>query len=145
MLSKEQERVTAIEKIKTTIYELCSKIGEIDREVLEFIVQDPWNIPSELDIVKACPAVIRSPELAYNVLELYNIFNLESQVIPSNMQCGIFMDVVLRTITFPEALSEVRASFLDTAPVSEISVSTLDTTMGTNSSVLHGSSDYCEL
>ncbi len=152
MLSKEQEREQRIQeakafvqKVKTTIHELCSKIGEIDQELLEFIVRDAKNIPSKSDTINSYPVITENIELACNVVQLYCIFDFTSDIIPQSVQNnGIICRVIEKNI-FSEALSEVRASLLDTTSVSEISTSTLDTTMGTNSSVLHGSSDYCEL
>ncbi len=156
MLSKEeeqevQEAKATLQKIRTAIPELCSKIGEIDQSVLEFIVRDPNNIPPTSDIVRAHPTVLNNPKLAYNVVELYKVFNFKSQIIPKDKVYYIIYNEVQELI-IPQALSEVRASLLDTTSISEISTSTLDTTMGTNSSslgtngsVLHGTPDYCEL
>ncbi len=153
MLTKEQEREqyaqeikATIQKIKTTIPELCSKIGEIDRGMLEFIIGDANNVPSKSDIVDAYPTILNNPELAHNVVALHDIiFDHTSEIIPQNMQGDKTGGYVLSMFIIPEALSEVRASLFDTAPASEVSTSTLDTAMETNSSVLHGSSDYCEL
>ncbi len=152
MLTKEQleeqeiqEIEATISKVKDTIYGLCLKIGEINPEVLEFIVRNPDNFPSKADIVAAYPEVILDTEMAYNIVELYKIFNFRIPELPQSVKNNLFMPYIMREGIFPEALSEVRASLFDTAPASEISTSTLDTAMETNSSVLHGSSEYCEL
>ncbi len=149
MLSKEQEQrvqkgVDDIKKIMTTIPKLCSKIGEIDQNILEFIVRDASNIPSLSDVIQAYPTIAENRELAYNVVELYGIFDFTSEMIPTNVRENGYLCLAIKEITIPEALSEVRASLLDTTSVSEVSTSTFDTTFGTNSSVLHGSSEYCE-
>ncbi len=150
MLSKKdeqaiQEGVDGIKKVMTTIPALCSKIGEIEQDILEFIVRDIEHLPSKSDVIRAYPIVTENRELAYNVVELYRIFDFTSEMLPQSMQKNQVMHVAMHKIIIPKVLSEVRASLLDTTSVSEISTSTLDTTMGTNSSVLHGSSDYCEL
>ncbi len=139
-----QEGIDTIKKIMASIPELCSKIGEISRDVLEFIVRDANNVPSLSDVANACPAVIQNMELAYNVVELCSIFDCTSKIIPQSVQENVFMCEAIQELTIPQALSEVRASLLDVTSVSEISTSTLDTTLGTNSSVSHGSSEYCE-
>ncbi len=152
MLSKEQEReqriqagIDTIQKVKASIYELCSKIGEIDQDVLKFIVRDVNNIPSKSDIVRAHPDIEQNIELACNIVELYKIFGLKSEIIHQSVKKNSCACWAMQEITIPQVLSEVRTSLLDVTSVSEISTSTLDTTLGTNSSVLHGSFEYCEL
>ncbi len=149
MLSKEQEQrvqeaKAAIPKIKAAIHDFCSKIGEIDRDVLEFIIRDENDIPSKFDTIEMHHNVVDNAELALNVMELYMIFDYKSKIIPQSMRENGCMRLAVKEITIPEALSEVRASLLDTTSVSEMSASTLDTTMGTNSSTFHGSSEFCE-
>ncbi len=151
MLSKEQEEqkaqegaTSSIDKVVTAICELCSKIGEIDQDVLRFIVKDPNNIPSKSDIVEAYPDAVRNTKMAHNIVELYEIFDLRSESIPQDIYDNIFVCSALRTIIIPETISEIQNYVLDVTSVSEISTSTLDTTMGTNSSTFHGSSEYCE-
>ncbi len=155
MLSKKQEREqeeqenreiqATFQKVKAVVFELCSKIGEIDQDLLKFIVRDASNIPSLSDVTSAYLCNPQNMESVYNVAELYNIFEFRSKAVPQNVWENPSICNIIRYLVVPEVLSEVRASLLDTTSVSEISTSTLDTTMGTNNSVLHGSSDYCEL
>ncbi len=150
MLSKEEEREQKIQegvdtfiKVVARVKGLSSKIGEIDPETLAFLAQDVKSLPSLSDIMDACPAIYQNNALIHNVVELYHIFDCTSDIIPRSVRENHYVCGMLKA-QIPHILSEVRASLLDVTSVSEISTSTLDTTLGTNSSVSHGSSEYCE-